>query len=72
MPLAKPGMLWADITRSVFMFTAAGGEIIVIVQLMSLCHKWPLVITGGMPEVTPIIQVELKDFDFDGNHHDDV
>ena len=39
MPLAEPGMLQANITRSVFMFAAAGGEITMIVQLMNSCHE---------------------------------
>ena len=57
MPLAKPGMLQADITRSVFTFTAVGGGLIAIAHLMNLCHEQLLTIMGGMPEVIVIVAV---------------
>ena len=35
MPLAEPGMLQSNIMRSVYTFTSAGGEVIVIVCLIN-------------------------------------
>ena len=72
MPLAEPGMSQANITRSVYMLVATGGEVIEIAHLMNSCHKWLLAITGSMPEVLPIIQVEPEEFDFEGILHNDA
>ena len=66
-PLAKPGMLRANITRSVYTLIAAGAEVIVIAHLMNSCLEQLLAITGGAPEAIPIVEVEPEEFDFNGN-----
>ena len=71
-PLAKPGMLWADIMRSVYMLAIAGADVIVIACLMNLCQERLLVIMGGVLEVILIVEVEPEEFNFNGNLHDDV
>ena len=72
LPLAKPGMLQADIMRSVYTLTAAGVEMSLTVHSMNLQHNHLLAITGGVPVAIPIVEVELEDFDFEGNTHDDT
>ena len=72
LPLARPEMLWANITRSVYTLTAAGVEMALIVYLMNLRRDRLLAVMGGMLVVTPIVEVEPEDFDFEGNTHDGV
>ena len=67
LPLAEPGMLRADIIRSANTLAAAGAEVTMIVCLMNLHQEQLLVLLGGVPEVTPIMEVEPEDFDFEGN-----
>ena len=72
LPLAKPGMLWANIMRSVYMLAAVGAEVIATACLMNLCQERLLTITGGTLEAIPTVEVELEDFDFEGNPHGEV
>ena len=67
MPLAKPGMLRADITRSVYTLAAAGVEMTAIVHLTNLHCSRLLVIMRGVPEAIPIVEVDPEDFNFKGN-----
>ena len=67
LPLAKPGMSWADIMRSVYTLAAVGVEMTVIACLMNLCWEQLLTIMGGAPAAIPIVEVEPEDFDFEGN-----
>ena len=72
MPLAEPGVLLPDTTRSVYTSAAVGAEVIVIAHLMNSHQERLLTIMGGAPEVIPIMEVEPEEFNFDGNLHDDV
>ena len=67
LPLAKPGMLRANIMRSVYTLAAVGVEVIAIAHLMNLCWERLLAITGGMLEAILAVEVEPEDFDFKGN-----
>ena len=67
LPLAECRMLWADITRHAYTLVAAGAEMMRIAHLMNLWCTRMLELLGGEPEAIPIVEVELEDFDFDGN-----
>ena len=67
LPLAEPGMLRADIIRSVNMLAAVGVEVTAIVHLMNLCQEWLLALMGGALEAMPIVEVDPEDFNFKGN-----
>ena len=67
LPLAKPGMSWADIMRHAYMLAAAGAEVMRIAHLMNLWHTRMLKLLGGKQEVIPIVVVEPEEFDFNGN-----
>ena len=67
LPLAEPGMLRANIIRSVNTLAAVGAEVTVIVHLMNLCQEWLLALMGGAPEAIPIVEVDPEDFNFNGN-----
>ena len=67
LPLTKPRMLWADIMRHVHTLAAAGAEVMRIACLMNLWHTRMLELLGGELVVTPIVEVEPEDFDFEGN-----
>ena len=67
LPLAEPGMSWADITRHAYTLVAAGAEVTRIARLMnSRCAKM-LELLGGEPAAIMIAEVEPEDFDVDGN-----
>ena len=67
LPLAKPGMLRVDITRSVYTFVAVGVEAMAIAHLMNLRWDHLLTIADGAPEAIPIVEVDPEDFNFEGN-----
>ena len=67
LPLAEPGISWADITRYAYMLAAVGVEVIRIACLMNLRHARMLELLDGKPAVTPIVEVEPEEFDFEGN-----
>ena len=67
LPLAKPGMSQADITRHAYMLVAVGAEVMRIAHLMNSWHARMLELLGGEPEAIPIVEVEIEDFDVDGN-----
>ena len=67
LPLAKPRMLWADITRHAYTLAAAGVEVTRIAHLMNLRHAKMLELLGGEQEVILIVAVEPEDFNFKGN-----
>ena len=72
MPLAEPGVLQANITRSVNMLAAVGVEVIGVVHLINLCWERLLTVMGGTLEAIPIVEVEPEEFNFDGNLHDNA
>ena len=55
MLLAEPGMSQTNITRSVYTFTAAAGEVIAIARLMNSCCEQLLAIMGSALEVILIV-----------------
>ena len=67
LPLAKPGMLRANITRHAYTLAAAGVEVMRIACLMNLWCARMLELLGGEWEVILIIVVEPEEFNFDGN-----
>ena len=67
LPLAKPGMLRADITRHAYTLVAAGAEMTRIARLTNLRHARMLELLGGKPVVIPTVEVEPEEFDFEGN-----
>ena len=67
LPLAKPGMSQADITRHVYTLAAAGAEVMRIARLMNLWRARMLELLGGEPAAMPIVEVEPEEFDFEGN-----
>ena len=67
LPLAAPGMLWADIMRHVCTLVAAGAEMTRIARLMNLRRARMLALLGGEPVATLIVEVEPEEFDFEGN-----
>ena len=67
LPLAKPGMLRADITRSVYTLVAVGVEAMAIAHLMNLWWDHLLAIVGGVQEAILIMEVDPEDFNFEGN-----
>ena len=67
LPLAKPGMSWANIMRHAYTLAAAGAEVMRIARLMNLWHTRMLKLLGGEREVIPIVEVEPEEFDFEGN-----
>ena len=67
LPLAKPGMLRADIMRHAYTLAAAGAEVTRIARLMNLRRARMLKLLGGKREVIPIMEVEPEEFDFEGN-----
>ena len=67
LPLVKPGMSQADITRHVYMLAAAGAEVTRIACLMNLQHTRMLNLLGGEPAAILIMEVEPEEFDFEGN-----
>ena len=72
MPLAWHEMLREDSTRYVYMLMAVGGELLELVQMMNLHLEGLIITTGGKLVAILIIEVEPEDFDFNGNHHDDM
>ena len=67
LPLAEPGMLRADIIRSVNTLAAVGVEATAIVHLMNLRREQLLALMGGALEAILIMEVDPEDFNFDGN-----
>ena len=67
LPLAKPGMLRADITRHAYTLAAAGVEVMRIACLMNLRRARMLELLGGEWEVILIVVVEPEELNFDGN-----
>ena len=67
LPLAEPGMSRANITRHAYTLVAAGAEVMRIARLMNLWHARMLELLGGELEAIPIVEVEIEDFDVDGN-----
>ena len=67
LPLAEPGMSWADTMRSVYMLAAVGVEVIAIACLMNSRWERLLTITGGTPEAILTVEVEPEEFNFEGN-----
>ena len=67
LPLAKPGMSQADITRHAYTLAAVGAEVMRIAHLMNLRHTKMLELLDGEREVIPIVAVEPEEFNFDGN-----
>ena len=67
LPLAKPRMLRADITRHAYTLAAAGAEVMRIAHLMNLRHAKMLKLLGGEREVILIVTVKPEDFNFKGN-----
>ena len=71
LPLAEPGMLRANIIRSVNTLAAAGAEATAIVCLMNLRWEQLLALMGGVLEAILIVEVDPEDFDFNGNLDDE-
>ena len=67
MPLAKPRMSRADITRHAYTLAAAGAEVTRIARLMNLQCARMLELLGGELAAIPIVEVEPEEFDFEGN-----
>ena len=68
LPLAEPGMSWANITRYVYMLAAVGAEVMRIAHFMNSCHTRMLELLDGEPAAIPIVVVvEPEEFDFEGN-----
>ena len=67
LPLAEPGMSWANIMRHVYTLAAAGAEVTRIACLMNLRRARMLKLLGGEPAAIPIVEVEPEEFDFEGN-----
>ena len=67
LPLAKPGMSQADITRHGYTLAAAGVEVTRIAHSMNLRRARMLNLLGGEPAAIPIVEVEPEEFDFEGN-----
>ena len=53
------------------MLVAAGGELLEIVQTMNSCWESLHNVIGELVTIS-IVEVEPEDFDFEGNHHDDM
>ena len=70
LPLAEPGMSWADITRHAYTLAAVGAEVMRIARLMNLRRARMLDLLGGEPAAIPIVEVEPEEFDFKGNLND--
>ena len=67
LPLAKPRMSQADITRYAYTLAAAGAEVTRIARLMNSRHTRMLELLGGKPAAIPIVEVKPEEFNFDGN-----
>ena len=67
LPLAAPGMSWANITRHAFTLAAAGAEVTRIAHLMNLQRARMLELLGGEPAAIPIMEVKPEEFNFEGN-----
>ena len=67
LPLAKPRMSRANITRYVYTLAAAGAEVTRIARLMNSRHASMLELLGGELAATLIVEVEPEEFDFDGD-----
>ena len=67
LPLAKPRMSRADITRHAYTLAAAGVEVTRIACLMNLQRARMLDLLGGEPAAIPIMEVEPEEFNFKGN-----
>ena len=67
LPLAKPGMSRADITRHAYTLVAAGAEVTRIAHLMNSRHARMLELLGGELEAIPTAEVEPEDFDVNRN-----
>ena len=67
LPLATPGMSWADIMRHAYTLVAAGAEMTRIACLMNLRRARMLELLGGELVAIPIMEVEPEEFDFEGN-----
>ena len=67
LPLAKPRMSRANITRHAYTLAAAGAEVTRIAHLMNLQHARMLKLLGGEPAAIPIVEVKPEEFDFEGN-----
>ena len=66
LPLAKPGMSQADITRHVYTLAAAGAEVTRIARLMNLRRARMLELLGGEPAAISIMEVKPEEFDLKG------
>ena len=71
LPLAKPGMSWANIMRSVYTLATAAAEMTVIAHMNSHQERL-LAIMGGKPAAISIIEMEPEDFDYKDNLHDSM
>ena len=67
LPLAEPGMLWANIMRHAYTPAAAGVEVTRIAHLMNLWRARMLKLLGGELAAILIVEVEPEEFDFEGN-----
>ena len=67
LPLAKPRMSRADITRYVYTLAAVGVEVTRIACLMNLRCARMLKLLGGEPAATPMVEVKPEEFNFNGN-----
>ena len=67
LPLAMPGMSRADITRHAYTLVAAGAEVTRIAHLMNSWHARMFELLGGELEAIPIVEVEIEDFNVNGN-----
>ena len=67
LPLAKPRMSQADITRYAYTLAAAGAEVTRIARLMNSRCTRMLELLGGELAAILIVEVGPEEFDFDGN-----
>ena len=67
LPLVAPGMSRANIMRHAYTLVAAGAEMTRIARLMNLRRTRMLELLDGEPVAIPIVEVEPKEFDFEGN-----
>ena len=71
LPLAEPGMSWANSMRSVYTLIAAGVEMLAIVHLMCLHRTRLLEVADGELAAILTVKMEPEEFNFDGNLHND-
>ena len=67
LPLVKPGILQANIMRHACTLAAVGAEVMRITCLMNSWCARMLELLGGKLAAIMIMEVEPKEFDFDGN-----